>query len=65
MSAINANLEATVSDGQARQRAFDKLAEQLNLTRGKIRPFSPLTRAGAYRLEYNSIDPRTGVIAKG
>lgn len=62
MSAINANLEATVSDGQARQRAFDKLAEQLNLTRGKIRPFSPLTRAGAYRLEYNSIDPRTGVI---
>jgi hypothetical protein len=62
MSAINANLEATISDGQARQRAFDKLAEQLNLTRGKIRPFSPLTRAGAYRLEYNSIDPRTGVI---
>ena len=64
VDSIEANLKATVEDAATRKRAFDELAKQLNLTRGKIRPFAPLTRDGDYVLEYNTLDPTTGEIQR-
>ena len=60
MGAVEANLAATIPDAKAQKRARDKLAELLNMQRGVIKPFAPLTRFGQHRLQYNALDPKTG-----
>ena len=61
VGAIDANLAVTLQDGQAQKRARDKLAKLLNMERGFIKPYAPLTRLGNYRLQYNALDPKTGL----
>tara|TARA_R110000796_G_scaffold162799_1_gene279742 strand:+ start:45 stop:3098 length:3054 start_codon:yes stop_codon:yes gene_type:complete len=60
MDSVEARLSATVTDPKLQKKARDKIAELLNMERGVIRPFAPLTRVGHYRLEYNAVDPTTG-----
>jgi hypothetical protein len=62
MKSVDANLEASVSDSGMRKKARDKIAQLLNMERGVIKPFSPLTRAGTHRLKYAAVDPRTDKI---
>ena len=62
MKSIDANLEASVPDSGMRKKARDKIALLLNMERGVIKPFSPLTRAGTHRLKYTTVDPRTDEI---
>ena len=64
MDAIDNNLKATIEDAATRKRAFDRLAELLNMQKGTIKPFAPLTRQGTLRLAYNTIDPKTGKIER-
>jgi len=60
LSSVDASLELTSPDAATRKAAVKKLAELLNMERGTIKPFAPLTREGSYRLEYNTLDPKTG-----
>ncbi len=62
MKSIDENLAATITDAATRKKAVDKLAELLNMDRGVIRPFAPLTRKGDFRLSYNTVDPQTGTV---
>ena len=62
MDAVNANLAATIADPKGQKRVKDKLVELLNQERGTIKPFAPLTREGIHRLQYNAIDPKTGIV---
>ena len=64
MDAIDSNLKATIEDAATRKRAFDRLAELLNMQKGTIKPFAPLTRQGTLRLAYNTVDPKTGKIER-
>jgi hypothetical protein len=64
MKSIDENLAATIKDAATRKKAIDKLAKLLNMDRGVIKPFAPLTRQGNFRLAYNTIDPKTGKIER-
>ena len=58
--AIDENLKATMPDEASYKAASKRLKDLLTAERGLIRPFAPLTRDGNYRLEFVTIDPRTG-----
>ena len=60
MASIEENLKASIEDAATRKRAFDRLAELLDLQKGTIKPFAPLQREGTFRLAYTTIDPKTG-----
>jgi hypothetical protein len=64
MKSIDENLAATIKDAATRKKAIDKLAKLLNMDRGVIKPFAPLTRQGNFRLAYNTIDPKTGKVER-
>jgi hypothetical protein len=64
MKSIDENLAATIKDAATRKKAIDKLAKLLNMDRGVIKPFAPLTRQGNFRLAYNTVDPRTGKVER-
>ncbi len=64
MKSIDENLAATIKDAAIRKKAIDKLAKLLNMDRGVIKPFAPLTRQGNFRLAYNTIDPKTGKVER-
>jgi hypothetical protein len=56
IAALEARLEATISDPTLRQNAFESLRKILQKDSGVIRPYFPLMRKGKYRLAYNFID---------
>jgi hypothetical protein len=56
IAALEARLEATISDPAMRQNAFESLRKILQKDSGVIRPYFPLMRKGKYRLSYNFID---------
>ena len=60
-AAVDAAIAASIPDDAGRKSATKRLAELLEAERGAIKPFAPLTRAGNYRLEYNTIDPKSGL----
>jgi hypothetical protein len=62
MKSVDANLEANGVDAGMRKKALDKIAKLLDMERGVIKPFSPLTRAGTHRLKFATIDPKTDKI---
>ena len=56
IAALEARLEATISDPTLRQNAFESLRKTLQKDSGVIRPYFPLMRKGKYRLAYNALD---------
>jgi hypothetical protein len=60
LAALDARLEATIPDEQARKTAFARLRELLQKDTGIITPYFPLQRKGDYRLAYAAPDPDTG-----
>jgi len=56
IKALEARLEATMPDGEARISSMKKLTELLQKESGVIRPYFPLTRKGNYRLVYTGPD---------
>jgi hypothetical protein len=60
LAALDARLEATIPDAEARKTAFARLRELLQKDSGIITPYFPLQRKGGYRLAYNALDPITG-----
>ena len=60
LEALDARLEATITDPDARKTAFARLRELLQKDSGIITPYFPLQRKGNYRLAYIAPDPDTG-----
>jgi hypothetical protein len=60
LEALDARLEATITDPDARKTAFARLRELLQKDSGIITPYFPLQRKGNYRLAYTAPDPDTG-----
>ena len=60
LEALDARLEASIPDAEARKTAFARLRELLQKDSGIITPYFPLQRKGNYRLSYNAPDPDTG-----
>ena len=60
LAALDARLEATIPDAEARKTAFARLRELLQKDSGIITPYFPLQRKGGYRLAYTASDPDTG-----
>ena len=60
MDSIKENIRVVFGEDAAKTEAtFKNLAEKLGIDRGRIRPYMPLGRDGNYRLEFNTLDPRT------
>jgi hypothetical protein len=60
MDSIKENIRVMFGEDAAKAEATIKnLAEKLGIDRGRIRPYMPLGRDGNYRLEFNTLDPRT------
>ena len=60
-AAVDEAIAASIPDDAGRLAASKRLAELLEAERGAIKPFAPLGRDGNYRLEYVTIDPRSGL----
>lgn len=60
LAALDARLEATIPDAEARKTAFARLRELLQKDSGIITPYFPLQRKGNYRLAYTAPDLDTG-----
>jgi hypothetical protein len=60
LEALDARLEASIPDAEARKTAFARLRELLQKDSGIITPYFPLQRKGDYRLAYTASDPDTG-----
>jgi hypothetical protein len=60
MDSTKENIRVMFGEDAAKAEATIKnLAEKLGIDRGRIRPYMPLGRDGNYRLEFNTLDPRT------
>jgi hypothetical protein len=57
--AVQARLDATDLDPNAKRNVYDELMNKL-YKKATIDPFFPLLREGEYRLEYTATDPETG-----
>jgi len=57
--AVQARLDATDLDPNAKRSIYDELMNKL-YKKATIDPFFPLLREGEYRLEYTATDPETG-----
>ena len=57
--AVQARLDATDLDPDAKRNVYDELMNKL-YKKATIDPFFPLLREGEYRLEYTATDPETG-----
>ena len=60
IAALDARLDATIPDAEAKKSAFEALRKLLQADSGIIRPYFPLQRKGGYRLVYNAPDPDKG-----
>jgi hypothetical protein len=58
--ALDARLDATIPDAEAKKNAFEALRKLLQADSGVIRPYFPLQRKGEYRLVYTAPDPDKG-----
>ncbi len=58
--ALDARLDATIPDAEAKKNAFEALRKLLQADSGVIRPYFPLQRKGGYRLVYDAPDPDKG-----
>jgi len=57
IAALDARLDATIPDAEAKKNAFEQLRKLLQADTGVIRPYFPLMRKGTYRLAYTAPDP--------
>jgi hypothetical protein len=57
IAALDARLDATIPDAEAKKNAFEQLRQLLQQDTGVIRPYFPLMRKGNYRLAYTGPDP--------
>ena len=60
IAALDARLDATIPDAEAKKNAFEQLRKLLQADTGVIRPYFPLMRKGTYRLAYTASDPDSG-----
>ena len=60
IAALDARLDATIPDAEAKRNAFEQLRKLLQADTGVIRPYFPLQRKGTYRLAYTAPDPDNG-----